>query len=242
MQASILFPVWLPNVNIMATNELPPGTGNGALSAKRAIHATQKLADNIKAGKTQRGVNSQIFQSSGRDLATETKQPKKQKAATVEEVPDEGKYEDTASEKNTEYGTSSESETDDADTTEVSPVKKANRKTHNVNGLLQDLSHIDIDLTNDLELESKKPIREATKFKRPKHEFVTDLSTCRRHMQSEHKATYHLWAKANNFKLMLPDDSERHHQADKAPDTQSSLDGHVKPVKKVLPYSDDEFK
>ncbi|TFY77500.1 hypothetical protein EWM64_g6510 [Hericium alpestre] len=75
-----------------------------------------------------------------------------------------------------------------------------------------------------------------------KYEFVVDLTTSRRHLQSEHKGTYRAWVKTNSFTSMLPEDTQVRRSAQASTTVQSSLDDHAKPIERPAPYSDEIFK
>ncbi|KAG2034601.1 hypothetical protein BDR03DRAFT_869651, partial [Suillus americanus] len=74
-----------------------------------------------------------------------------------------------------------------------------------------------------------------------------DLSTCRRHLEIDHKLAYNKWAKDSKFESMLPKAVAKH-QSDaiqKASASQTGLNNHLheKPPKaeRVLPYTDQLF-
>ncbi|KAJ3738980.1 hypothetical protein DFH05DRAFT_1408068, partial [Lentinula detonsa] len=68
--------------------------------------------------------------------------------------------------------------------------------------------------------------------------------TARRHMESWHRGEYMKWCAANDFKSMLPKDTERRRQAKQDGLAQGTLDGvMVKAERKeaVVPYTDANF-
>ncbi|TFY75069.1 hypothetical protein EWM64_g8943, partial [Hericium alpestre] len=121
------------------------------------------------------------------------------------------------------------------------PAAIADPDVLDANGLLEDLSHIDVDLTvlSDSEKVTKllasadvkhffsntherkdengktRKVHDCTicrDNKKAKFEYVVDLSTSHRHLQSEHKVGYRAWAKAKKFTSMLPEDTEKRRQ------------------------------
>lgn len=97
--------------------------------------------------------------------------------------------------------------------------------------------------------------------KQSKYEFVTHLSTARRHLQAVHsvcllsvsnqKSThqqqgeYYKWCKETGFVSMLPNDTQKRRKEAESVGmipTQGSLDDHVQPMEKMKGYSDEEWK
>ncbi|KAF8233429.1 hypothetical protein L208DRAFT_1266574, partial [Tricholoma matsutake] len=71
---------------------------------------------------------------------------------------------------------------------------------------------------------------------------VADVTTLRRHMQSNHKAAYRQWAESNSFVSMLPKDAEKRRN-DAA--SEKRLDSHLREKlqkERVIPYHDDLFR
>ncbi|KAK6969475.1 putative AC transposase [Favolaschia claudopus] len=77
-----------------------------------------------------------------------------------------------------------------------------------------------------------------------KKSIVAEATTLRRHLEAEHYAAYHRWAKKNDFESALPSDRRAKKEAE-AKDTQPTLDQHLreKPEQEVIiPYSDALFR
>ncbi|KAI0280549.1 hypothetical protein BC826DRAFT_924411, partial [Russula brevipes] len=73
---------------------------------------------------------------------------------------------------------------------------------------------------------------------------VADVTTLRRHMESNHKAIYQTWVQKNGFISMLPKDAERRRH-DAEAEKQPRLDPHLTEMprkERVIPYTDDLFR
>ncbi|KAF9016873.1 hypothetical protein BDP27DRAFT_1169342, partial [Rhodocollybia butyracea] len=74
----------------------------------------------------------------------------------------------------------------------------------------------------------------------------SDISTLRRHLGLKHEYPYRQWAKANNFRSMIPKDvAERKKATAAAAASQSTINDHAVPLEpkaKVIPYSHELFQ
>ncbi|KAH7905698.1 hypothetical protein BJ138DRAFT_1017367, partial [Hygrophoropsis aurantiaca] len=74
---------------------------------------------------------------------------------------------------------------------------------------------------------------------------VSDVTTCRRHIQSKHSGVYHTWCEKNDFESKLPYDVKKRKEAiSLANAKQGRLDGHLReidPTEPVIPYNNAMF-
>ncbi|KAH7902998.1 hypothetical protein BJ138DRAFT_1021270 [Hygrophoropsis aurantiaca] len=82
--------------------------------------------------------------------------------------------------------------------------------------------------------------------KGPKLSIVSDLTTCRRHIESKHPAPYRDWCSKVDFKSKLPGDVKKRKAAIAiANASQTRIDGHLRPAtptERVVPYTDARFR
>ncbi|KAH7924808.1 hypothetical protein BV22DRAFT_1012537, partial [Leucogyrophana mollusca] len=71
---------------------------------------------------------------------------------------------------------------------------------------------------------------------------VSDVTTCRRHIQFKHSGLYHTWCDKNGFESKLPDDVKKRKEAIALANAkQARIDGHLRepaPTERVIPYTD----
>ncbi|KAE9392984.1 hypothetical protein BT96DRAFT_829877 [Gymnopus androsaceus JB14] len=76
--------------------------------------------------------------------------------------------------------------------------------------------------------------------------FVSDISTLHRHLGLKHEYAYQQWAKANDFKSMIPKDvADRKNAEATAIGEQGTINDHAVPLEpkpRIIPYSDELFQ